>query len=506
MKSLAELLSGWCEVPDLQVKGLALDSRQIQPGYAFIAVQGNTGHGLDFLAQAEKAGACAIILDQHDDSAFQSDLPLVRLPKLKNRVGKLASRFYEHPSVQMPLVGITGTNGKTSCSLFLAHCWNQLGSQGGVIGTLGTGAVDSDQDAAEQLQETGNTTPDPVTVQAALAGMYQQGVRHAAIEVSSHAMDQHRVEGCRFETGLFTNLTQDHLDYHSSMEQYGEAKAKLFLEMPLQHAVVNLDDAFGIRLLQQLKQQRPEITRIGYSVYPQPQGLDLCDRFVVTEQSVLDQNGCQAKLNTSWGQFDFANQQLLASFNLSNLLGVIGCLLLDFAPEKVLQAASNLKPVPGRLNRFGGSELPLVVVDYAHTPDALQQVLSALRPLVSGKSYCVFGCGGDRDRNKRPQMAAAAEQNSDQLVITQDNSRFEDPAQIFADIKTGLQQPDLAWLEPERNQAIAKALSVAKAGDLIVVAGKGHEDYLDIQGKKSFWSDLQAVSELLQAKAGEQYV
>lgn len=464
------------------IRELTLDSRKVRPGDLFLAVPGLAQDGRSHIADAIARGAAAVAFEADGASVVSAKgAELVPMRNLVGQLSAIAGRFYGEPSRAVRLVGVTGTNGKTSVSQLLAQALDLLGERCGIVGTLGTGFY-------EALQSGRHTTPDPVAVQATLADLKQAGARAVAMEVSSHGLDQGRVAALDFDVAVFTNLSRDHLDYHGSMDAYGAAKAKLFAWPDLKCRVINLDDDFGRRLAA----QKGESRLIGYS-------LSDASAYLFCREAQFDDHGVRARLVTPQGE-GLLRSPLLGRFNLSNLLAVVGALLgLGYPLDEVLQALPKLQGPVGRMQRFGGERLPLVVVDYAHTPDALEKVLEALRPHVSGRLLCLFGCGGDRDRGKRPLMAQVAERLADAVLVTDDNPRSEDPAQIVADIRAGFAKPEAIELVHGRGDAIARLIATAQVGDVVVLAGKGHEDYQEIAGVRHPFSDLEETTKALQA-------
>ena len=463
---------------DADIGGITLDSRHVRDGDLFVAFPGLRHDGRDYIAQAVAAGAAAVVLESQGAVAHQLAVPSVQIEGLAEQLSALADRFYQQPSAALQVIGITGTNGKTSVSQMLAQALDRLGSRCGVIGTLGSGL-------AGALIDHGMTTPDAVAVQAQLASMRDQGASHVAMEVSSHALDQHRVAAVRFAVAVFTNLSRDHLDYHGTMAAYGEAKARLF-QRDLQVAVVNLDDAFGRELA-----ARCAAPVIGYSL-SDPAATLYC------RELVCDSLGLNAQLQVQGREFALRSP-LLGSFNMSNLLAVLGSLLaLGVDAGAAVEQVAQLQPPAGRMQRLGGGDLPLVVVDYAHTPDALEKALTALHQHAAGRVVCIFGCGGDRDNGKRPMMARVAEQFAEAVVVTDDNPRTEPSQQIIEQICQGAEHPQALTVIPNRAQAIASTIAAARPGDVILLAGKGHENYQEIDGVRHPFSDSEQASLALQ--------
>jgi len=401
-----------------------------------------------------------------------TEAPLIPVKGLIAQLSDIAGRFYGEPSRQLDLVGVTGTNGKTSVTQLVAQALDKLGQRCGLIGTLGTGFYG-------ELQSGRLTTPDPIAVQATLNDLKKGGAKAVAMEVSSHALDQGRVAALEFDIAVMTNLSRDHLDYHGSMQAYEDAKARLFAWPNLRCRVVNLDDDFGRRLAAEQAESR----LISYSLKDSAASL-------YCREAHFDDDGVRAVIVTAQGERTLRSR-LLGRFNLSNMLAAVGTLLaLDYALDEILKVTPLLEGPIGRMQRLGGGSKPLVVVDYAHTPDALEQVLQALRPHAKGQLLCLFGCGGDRDRGKRPLMAEVAERLADRVLVTDDNPRSEDPQQIFADIRPGFVQVDAVEFVAGRGAAIAQLIAGAAADDVIVLAGKGHEDYQEINGQRHDFSDL----------------
>jgi len=464
------------------IRELTLDSRKVLPGDLFLAVPGGLQDGRAHIAAAIAQGAAAVAYEAEGAPPVQGGAAqLIPMKGLANQLSAIAGRFYGEPSRALRLVGITGTNGKTSVSQLIAQALDRLGERCGIVGTLGVGFHDA-------LESGRHTTPDPIAVQATLANLKQAGARALAMEVSSHGLDQGRVAALAFDVAVFTNLSRDHLDYHGSMAAYAAAKAKLFAWPGLRCRVLNLDDSLG----RQLAGENRESRLISYS-------LEDASAYLYCRSAQFDDEGVRAKLVTPQGE-GHLRSPLLGRFNLSNLLAVVGALLgMEYPLDEILQVLPELQGPAGRMQRLGGGTRPLVVVDYAHTPDALEKVLEALRPHAQGRLLCLFGCGGDRDRGKRPLMAAVAERLADAVLVTDDNPRSEEPAQIFADIHPGFVRADNVTFVHGRGQAIAQVIAEAKAADVVVLAGKGHEDYQEINGVRQPFSDLEEATKALAA-------
>lgn len=463
------------------IERLTADSRRCAPGSAFFAYPGEKADGRRYIGDAIARGASAVLWEAQD-FAWTSTwrLPNVGVSQLKQRAGEFAAAFHGEPSRQLWMCGVTGTNGKTSCSQWIAAALSAHGTRSGVIGTLGSGFPDA-------LHDSGNTTPDALELQATLKDLHAAGARAVAMEVSSHGLVQGRVNGVHFACALFTNLSHDHLDYHGSMAAYGEAKARLFSTPGLQTAVLNVDDAFGRELARRL---RGRVRRIGYGL----------DRAAGAEVDEWLQLAPSMEIDSSWGRAKLTTRQV-GRFNLANALGVLGCLVAHgIALADAVRLVSNLPAVPGRMEQVG--ERPLVIVDYAHTPDALDKVLAALRPVAAergGRLAVVFGAGGDRDPVKRPLMGAAAARGADWVLITSDNPRSEDPLRIIDAVAAGA---PLAAREPDRRRAIARAIADAAPEDVVLIAGKGHESYQEIAGKRLPFSDQAAARAALGERGG----
>lgn len=469
---LAEVLAyPGCEGAHTSITGIQLDSRKVRPGDIFLALPGEIHDGRQFIEQAVANGAAAVAAEAPVGGFVEGlAVPLVELPELRQDVGYIASRFYGCPSREMRMVGVTGTNGKTTTSRLIAQLQRAMGRSCGVIGTLGASLSD-------EVSEAGNTTPDPVSLQAQLARWCEQGVATVSMEVSSHALVQGRVNGIEFDTAVYTNLSQDHLDYHGSMDAYGRAKLQLFVSEDLTSAVINLDDIFAARVQAVIEN---DVQVLTYSVVGA--GAD-----VRVEDARFHAGGVTGRMCSPWGSGNF-NSPLPGDFNLANVAAAVATLALadeDFTA--LLDAVSDLRPVPGRMQAIQNTGDLQVVIDYAHSPDALRQVLQALRPHTRGRLVTVFGCGGDRDREKRQIMGRIACDLCDQVVLTNDNPRSENPTDILRDIEAGC-TGDYAII-PDRAEAIDKALSEACAGDCVLIAGKGHENYQLIEGEQLFFSD-----------------
>ena len=485
---LAELLPDVPVPPELAVTGLVLDSRDVQPGDAFVAIAGFGAHGLLFVEQARAAGAGAILFEPPAPDEIPAPADAIAVPGLRARMGAMADQFHGRPSRAMTMVGVTGTSGKTSTVQLLAQAWTLLGTRSGTIGTLGAGLYG-------QAVATGFTTPLVLQMHALLAQLRDAGARAVAMEVSSHALDQGRVDAVHYDVAVFSNLTRDHLDYHGDMATYGAAKAKLFARPGLRAAVINLDDAFGRELLAAL----PEGVR-GIGTSSQGAQAD-----VRAENVALAADGLAFDLVVGDERRPLRSP-LLGRFNIDNLVAVAGVLhALGETPDAIAGVLVRLQPIPGRMNRLGGDGvLPLVVVDYSHKPDALQQALQSLRGHLRGRLTCVFGCGGERDTGKRPQMAAIAEAGAESVIVTDDNPRGEDGDAIVADIMAGFAEPARVLVERDRRKAIERAIGTAGPQDIVLVAGKGHETYQEVAGVKHPFDDSEVARAALARHPREQ--
>jgi UDP-N-acetylmuramoyl-L-alanyl-D-glutamate--2,6-diaminopimelate ligase len=491
-KNLRALLADLTSVvpPDISITDLSLDSRKIGAGSAFCALAGTRAHGLAYAKQAIAAGARVVLWEPTSSMAMadlSSNVPHVAIPNLSALLGVLADRFFDQPSRTISVTGVTGTNGKTTSAFVIATALAQLGRKAAYAGTLGFGPVDA-------IAPGTHTTPDAVTIHRQLADLHAEGFQDLGIEVSSHALDQHRVAGVRFHTALFTNLTHDHLDYHGTFEAYGAAKARLFNWPELQHAIFNLDDAFGRTLA--ARPHEAFVTAVSASL----EGIATAPanaRRLFAERVTATPHGLQLNVNGSWGA-GLLSSRFVGAFNVDNLLGCLAVLLgYDIPLPQAIAALEHCGPPPGRMETFTVSGMPLAIVDYAHTPDALEKALVATRKHCSGKLICVFGCGGDRDATKRPAMGALAERLADRVIITDDNPRTEDGDAIVADVLNGMKSADRVLIERDRATAIERAIREAGPADAVLIAGKGHEDYQVIGLVSRYFSDRDVVRAVL---------
>lgn len=482
---------------------LVSDSRRVKPGDVFFAYPGEAADGRRFIEAAIEAGAAAVVFEAAGfswDAAFA--LPHLAVPDLKQNAGPIAHAVLDYPDSAMFTVAVTGTNGKTSCALWTAQALARLGEAAAVIGTLGVGLIKGKTSAEPQFDVTGYTTPDAVLLAQTLAKLKNNGATALAIEASSIGLVQERTAGMHVDVAIFTNLTRDHLDFHGDMESYEAAKIKLFEWNGLKHAVVNLDDPAGQRLVARLRAGFPALAVTGYTIAAAtaPEGVA-----VLRASGMRSKNaGTEFQVETPAGNATIRTG-LVGNYNVSNTLAVLGALLAKGVVLKsAVDAIETLVPAPGRMQQMGGADTPMVVIDYAHTPDALEKTLEALRQVATdrgGQLWCVFGCGGDRDPGKRPQMGRIA-QGADQVLVTSDNPRSEDPASIIAQIVAGMDTSHASRLQTVEDRAAAILLAVKQAAkqDVILLAGKGHEPYQEIKGRKIPFSDADHASLALTAR------
>ncbi len=489
---MATLAPPAADVPTLLAKlrafprRITADSRCVEPGVAFAAYPGAHVDGRKFVPDAIARGAAAVLWESAGfawDRGWQ--VPHLPVEGLQKRLGSIADFIYGSPSQQLWMVGVTGTNGKTSCAHWIGHALDACGRRAGILGTLGNGLVGG-------LAPASHTTPDAPSLHELLRQFKAAGAKAVAMEVSSHGLDQGRVGGVKFDVALFTNLTRDHLDYHGTMAAYGQAKARLFTWPGLRTAVVNADDPFGQSLIDAARSRGARLLTYG-----------LAAADIAATGIAMSGSGITLSVNTPWGKSEFTSP-MIGAFNAQNLLGVLGVLLAsDVALDDAAVALARLQPPAGRMQRLGGGDRPLVIVDYAHTPDALEKVLTALRPAVvsPGELVCVFGCGGDRDPGKRPEMGHIAARFADRVLVTSDNPRSEDPVAIANAIARGVRdEGNRRWtIEIDRRAAIGHAIGSAKASDVVLIAGKGHETYQEAGGVRAAFSDAAEAHAALSA-------
>ena len=473
------------------ISRISSDSRRLGPGDAFAAYPGAHRDGRAYIPDAIARGAGAILWETqgfHWNRAWK--LPHLPIDELKAKLGFIADAVYGHPSHDLWMVGVTGTNGKTSCAHWIAAGLDAAGRRATVLGTLGNGLIGA-------LESGANTTPDAALLQQMLADYRAAGAQAAVMEVSSHGIDQGRVNGVAFDVALFTNLSRDHLDYHATMAAYGAAKAKLFAWPGLRVGVINADDAFGQSLLDSARSHGQKVLSYGFGAAD----------IVGSGLTSLPAGGLAFTVETPWGKGRITTP-LVGAFNAANLLGVLGVLLVSgLSFEAALAILAGVEAPPGRMQRLGGGDRPLVVIDYAHTPDALDKVLTALRPAVGEGSelICLVGAGGERDRGKRPEMGRLAARLADRVVVTSDNPRGEDPAAIASEIVHGIRDMGNRRysVELDRAVAIASAIGEARRGDIVLLAGKGHETYQECNGARLPFSDAEHAARALVSWSGK---
>ncbi|NPE70814.1 UDP-N-acetylmuramoyl-L-alanyl-D-glutamate--2,6-diaminopimelate ligase [Dickeya dadantii] len=487
-RNLRDVLAPWVtDAPERALREMTLDSRVAAAGDLFVAVVGHKTDGRHYIPQAIAQGVAAVVA-QADEATPDGTLtemhgvPVIYLENLNQRLSALAGRFYRQPSASLQLIGVTGTNGKTTTTQLLAQWSQALGKTSAVMGTVGNGLLG-------HVVPSENTTGSAVDVQQILSQLVEQGADFAAMEVSSHGLVQHRVEALSFAAAVFTNLSRDHLDYHGDMTNYEAAKWRLFAEHQVGQKIINADDEVGRRWLQRL----PDAVAVSVA------GEIDAGRAHWLKATHIDyhDSGFTVQFDSSWGTGEI-NSRLMGAFNVSNLLLALATLLsLGYSLEQLVKTGSALQPVCGRMEVFLASGRPTVVVDYAHTPDALEKALAAARLHCRGVLWCVFGCGGDRDRGKRPLMGAIAEQLADRVIVTDDNPRSEDPQAIVADILSGLLDAGRVQAIAGRAEAVTSAVMQAAADDVVLVAGKGHEDYQLVGNERLDYSDRITVARLL---------
>jgi UDP-N-acetylmuramoyl-L-alanyl-D-glutamate--2,6-diaminopimelate ligase len=485
-------------VAGVVVDGIAQDSREVGENYLFLAMSGASSHGLQFAAQAVAAGARVVLSAYPSDEcklelgALAESVLCLQLDDLRARVGVIASRFYNQPSHDLNVIGVTGTDGKTSVSHYIAQCLDSDITPCAVLGTLGNGLV-------HDLRPTGLTTVGAVQLQSSLASLIAVGAKAAVMEVSSHGLDQGRVNGVEFDTAVFTNLSQDHLDYHGDMDAYFEAKSKLFALAGLKSAVINLDDAFGCRLAQRC---RGKLTVYGYSTSAEVDKLASCVDCIVHTKSIKPTHqGFEIHVSTPEGD-GTSRLNLLGEFNVSNALAVLATLLLNnMSLKQALDRLRDISPVTGRMELIEIENRPTVIVDYAHTPQGIVAACKAAKLHFDGQLWFVFGCGGDRDRDKRPKMAQVAEKYADHVIVTSDNPRFEDPQAIIDQVLEGFTHADAVSCYLDRREAISYAIANAATEDVILIVGKGHESVQIIENERIAFDDRAVACELLENSA-----
>lgn len=484
-------------VPDIDIVDIASNSRAVRQGSLFIALGGMNSQGIDFSIDAVKSGAVAVIYDAQDEYCVRR-VPLlgkqvqtswIGIKDLDQINGEIVSRFYGEPGRKLNIIGITGTDGKTSVTHLITQALTRIGKSVASIGTLGYGI-------GNRLDPASHTTPDAVTLQSYLHQFHRQKCDYVIMEVSSHALQQYRVSGCHFDIAVLTNLGRDHLDYHQDIDQYAEAKGRLFRDFDLSARVLNIDDSFGRQLAGEFKSGG----KIRYSVLPPGKDRDPDVEVYLLDSEVTEQ-GLNLDVMTPIGEIH-ASTALMGQFNIDNTVACISSLVASgLEREQIQLGVTGLQAIPGRMEKFGGdSTRPAAVIDFAHTEQALRACLKASREHTNGQLWCVFGCGGDRDQGKRPGMGRAAEELADRIIITDDNPRNEDPELIVSDIREGLAHAENSCVVHDRQAAIEYALSEAKSGDLVVIAGKGHEQEQIIGHERYPFSDRHVVQRFLQAR------
>ncbi len=469
IKSLKHILMGFTEVVSTtEVTGIAIDSRKVKPGNLFLAYRGTNHNGLDYIPEAIEAGAAAVVIDEAEIFAIECiSIEIFKVPELRKNAGLIISKFYDNPSKKLEIVGVTGTNGKTTVSYLLAYAMHGLKRSSAFIGTLGHGLFG-------QIETSRTTTPNPAKLHS-LFSLWENQVDFVAMEVSSHALEQGRTEGTYFNTAVFTNLSRDHLDYHKTIDDYVSAKFSLFEKEGLENAVINIGNSYGARLVEKLS---TDINIFAYSV--KKSNLQFYKKekisFIFCEQIEVESFTSKIiRVHSPWGKVAI-RVNLIGEFNVENILAAFTVLSLSGAPiEEVATALSGFTGLPGRMEVFSSVDKPLIVVDYAHTPDALEKALTGLKPYCKGKLFCIFGCGGGRDVGKRAQMGSVAESLSDQIILTNDNPRYESPEQIFKNILEGIKNKSNVIVKEDRSDALISTFIEANANDMILFAGKGHE-------------------------------
>ena len=482
-----------------QIVDITSSSREAKCGAAFLAYRGAARDGRDFITDAITRGVSAVIYDP-DQFVWNTEwkVPSLAVTELKSRASEIAGHVYGHPSDALWMIGVTGTNGKTSVAQWTAQGLERAGRKSAVLGTIGNGLIGNEDGP---LEPSDTTTLDAVVLQRRLHDYLKRGAVACAMEVSSHGLDQGRVADIKYDVAVYTNLTRDHLDYHGSMDAYGEAKAKLFEMNGLKHAIINADDAFGQELIRRITTKgNPDLHLIRTSTRQNGHHADLA-----AKQLSVSAAGLAFEIGGKFGRAS-VESDILGTFNVGNLLQVIAALIASgVSLDEAAAIACKLPPVPGRMQtvRSPDRNKPLVVVDYAHTPDALEKALSTIAAIVpeNGRLISVFGCGGDRDRGKRPQMGGISACYADLSIITSDNPRTENAQRIIEDIAAGMKGATLKSIS-DRHQAIFGALNAARTGDIVVIAGKGHEDYQIIGQTKQHFSDVEVAQEALTAWHG----
>ena len=481
--NLQELLKGIAKAPSLDITGLSDDSRQIEKGNIFIAYQGKTYHGLDFVNEALQSGAKAVLWDctTGDQSLALGKVPFIAINNLADQLGVITNRWHKNPSEKINVIGITGTNGKTTIAFLIAQCLNYLGSRCAYIGTLGSGVTTIRDDLSL-------TTPRCLELQKKISNLCIANTSYLALEVSSHALSQKRIDGIKFDTVIFSNLTRDHIDYHGNMASYGASKERLFFEYSSKNQIINIDGSFGEKLARKWGKDAIVISIKANRAIDDR-------RFVFVRSIKKESFGSRIRINSSWGDAELYIP-LIGDFNISNAVQVLAFLFIKNIEFKMAcDAIENMTAPPGRIQYIKESSadtVPDIFIDYAHTPAALESALKALRPHTIKKLWCVFGCGGDRDQGKRKIMGQVVDKLADRIVVTNDNPRCESPMNIIQDILKGIKSNNVINIE-NRRDAIAHSITEAHHDDLILISGKGHENYQLIGNNRIVFSDYKCA-------------
>ena len=481
--NLQELLKGITKAPALNITGLSDDSRQIEKGNIFIACQGKTYHGLDFVNEALQSGAKAVLWDcaTGDQSLAHGNVPFIAINNLADQLGVITNRWHKNPSEKINVIGITGTNGKTTIAFLITQCLNYLGMRCAYIGTLGSGATTIKDDLSL-------TTPRCLELQKKISTLSIANTSYLALEVSSHALSQRRIDGIKFDTVIFSNLTRDHIDYHGNMASYGASKERLFFEYSSKNQIINIDGSFGEKLARKRGKDAIVISIKADRIIDDR-------RFIFVRSIKKESFGSRIRINSSWGDTELYIP-LIGDFNISNAVQVLAFLFITNIEFKAAcDAIENMTAPPGRIQHVKESSAdtaPDIFIDYAHTPAALESALKALRPHTIKNLWCVFGCGGDRDQGKRKIMGQIVDKLADRIVVTNDNPRYESPMNIIQDILKGIKSNNVISIE-NRKDAIAHSITKAHHDDLILISGKGHENYQLIENNRIVFSDYKCA-------------